>query len=127
MVLPALEGGGYSYELQVDVGPRLGGGRHKVDVLATSPDGKRFLISLKWQQSSGTAEQKVPFEAMCLADAILREPGRYTRAYLVLGGEGWKLREFYTGGGLKDHLVHGHLVEVLTLEAFVARANRQAL
>ena len=127
MVLPALEGGGYSYKLQVDVGPRLGGGRHKVDVLATSPDGKRFLISLKWQQSSGTAEQKVPFEAMCLADAILREPGRYTRAYLVLGGEGWKLREFYTGGGLKDHLVYGHLVEVLTLEAFVARANRQAL
>jgi len=25
-----------------------------------------ILISLKWQQSSGTAEQKVPFEVICL-------------------------------------------------------------
>ena len=39
---------------------------------------------MKWQETSGTAEQKVPFEVMCLADAV-RETGA-TTAYLVLGG-----------------------------------------
>jgi hypothetical protein len=37
--------------------------RHFVDVIAEK-DGKRFLVSLKWQQVSGTAEQKVPFEVI---------------------------------------------------------------
>ena len=69
----------------------LGGGRHIVDVLATKDD-RQFLISLKWQQVGGTAEQKVPFEIMRLVHA--RQAGAYTAAYLVLGGEGWSLREF---------------------------------
>lgn len=42
---------------------------------------------------------------------------------LVLGGEGWKLRQFYTGGGLKSHLVDADMVDIVTLEAFVALAN----
>jgi hypothetical protein len=42
------------------------------------------FVSLKWQQVGGTAEQKVPFEVMCLADAV-----RAGHAYLVLGGDGW--------------------------------------
>ena len=40
----------------------------------------------------GTAEQKVPFEVVCLADAVVT--GAYAKAYLVLEGEGWKLRSF---------------------------------
>jgi len=47
----------------------LGGGRHIIDVLAEK-DGRRFLVSLKWQQSSGTAEQNVPFEVLCLAECL---------------------------------------------------------
>jgi hypothetical protein len=46
---------------------------------------------------------------------------------LVLGGEGWTLRDFYVGGGLQQHLTHSELVEILTLEKFVARANNGAL
>ena len=39
---------------------------------------------------------------------------RLTRrvAYLVLGGEGWTLRSFYTSGGLKKYLVNSDRVEV---------------
>jgi hypothetical protein len=74
---------------------------------------------------SGTAEQKVPFEVICLADTVLS--GQFAKAYLVLGGEGWKLRSFYVGGGLKSHLVHADKVEIITLEAFVARANQGKL
>jgi hypothetical protein len=51
------------------------------------------------------------------------ESGDYAKAYIVLGGEGWTLRDFYIGEGLKKYLPYAEKVEVLTLEAFVARAN----
>ena len=98
-----------------------------VDVVARHSSGQCSLISLKWQQVSGTAEQKVPFEAMCLADAILSGGTKYANTYLVLGGKGWKLREFFIGGGLNEHLRHGPLVTIMSLEDFIARANRGQL
>ena len=65
MVLPSLDQGGYSYKAQQEVGKRLGCGPHFVDVVAEK-NGRQILVSLKWQQVSGTAEQKVPFEVICL-------------------------------------------------------------
>ena len=124
MVLPALKQGGYAYSTQVHLGQRLGLGRHYVDAVAQK-DGQSFLISVKWQQVSGTAEQKVPFEVICLIDAL--RAGSFKRAYVVLGGEGWTLRDFYTAGGLKKYLVDSDNVEVTRLEAFVARANKGIL
>ena len=120
MIVPALDQGGYTYELQVRLGPRLGLGTHVVDAVAHK-DGRHVLISLKWQQVSGTAEQKVPFEVICLLEALAA--GQHDKAYLVLGGEGWSLRTFYTAGGLKPFLVNPDKVDVVTLEGFVARAN----
>lgn len=124
MILPALQRGGYRYERPQVVGRRPGGTRHIVDVVAER-DGCRYLVSLEWQQVAGTAEQKVPFEVICLSEALMT--GHFAKAYLVLGGEGWTLRSFYTGGGLKKHLVHGERVDIVTLEQFVAMANRGAL
>ena len=68
MILPALEKGGYSHSVQVNIGTRVGGGRHMVDTVAAK-DGRKYLSSLKWQQTSGTAEQKVPFEVISLVQA----------------------------------------------------------
>jgi hypothetical protein len=127
MVLPALKRGGYKYESQVHIGERLGGGKHIVDILAEDSTGKKYLISLKWQQVSGTAEQKVPFEAMCLAEAVLSSKGRFQKAYLVLGGPGWRLRDFFVSGGLSKHLRYSDLVNIVTLEDFIAIANKGAL
>ncbi len=121
MVLPALMQAGYTYFTQVNIGQRLGGGRHIVDVLAEK-DAKKVLISMKWQQVGGTAEQKVPFEVISLIDAV--RSGRYAKAYLVLGGEGWSLRDFYTGGGLEDYIGGMDAVDIISLESFVAEANR---
>jgi hypothetical protein len=42
----------------------------------------------------------------------------------VLGRGGWKLHNFYTDGGLEKHLAYADKVDILTLESFVARANR---
>lgn len=120
MVLPALERSGYAYQRQVLAGTRCGGGVHKIDAIATR-DGQRTIVSLKWQQTGGTAEQKVPFEVMCLAEAV--RAGHADRAYLVLGGDGWSLRNYYTSGALSAHLVHAGLVHVVTLEAFIRLAN----
>jgi PD-(D/E)XK nuclease superfamily domain len=127
MVLPAIERGGYEYFRQVDIGERLGGGKHIVDLVAYDEEGKGYLISLKWQQTSGTAEQKVPYEAMCLIQAALCDPDRYERVYLVLGGPAWSLRDFYTSGGLVPFMKYEDLLQIVTLEQFIARANRGEL
>jgi len=124
MILPALERGNYTHETQVIVGKRCGGGKHQADVLARKGTDE-ILVSLKWQQTGGTAEQKVPFEVMCLADAV--RAGRAVRAYIVLGGDGWTLRDYYVSGGLKEHLIHADLVNVVSLEAFVRIANNGEL
>lgn len=120
MVLPALTNGGYTYTKQVNIGKRLGLGSHFVDVIAEK-DGIAIPISMKWQQVSGTAEQKVPFEVICLLEAI--KIGDYVKAYLVLGGEGWSLRDFYTSDGLSGYINYSGKVHILTLESFVGRAN----
>src|SRR5687767_9637676 len=111
MVLPALDQGGYTYKVQVNIGRRLGCGQHFVDVIGEK-HGRRVLISMKWQQVSGTAEQKVPFEVICLLEAL--ESGNYGKGYLVLGGEGWTLRTFYVGDGLKRYLAYADKIEILT-------------
>ncbi len=121
MILPALDRGGYLYRTGVDIGRRLGLGRHIADVVAEAGT-NRYLISLKWQQVSGTAEQKVPFEVICLSEAV--QEGEFNKAYLVLGGDGWKLRDFYTTGGLARYLISADLVHIVTLERFVALANQ---
>lgn len=128
MVIPALRMGGYQTTRNVNIGQRPSGGNHLIDVLAVEPNnGRRILISLKWQQVAGTAEQKIPFEILCLAHALREPNGGYDAAYLVLGGNGWQLRNFYVNGGLDPHMTHSHLVSVRTLEDFIAQANQGRL
>ncbi len=98
-----------------------------MDVLAETKGGEKIPVSLKWQQVSGTAEQKVPFEIMCLADAIRGSQGRFKRAYLVLGGEGWRLREYFLHGNMHEYLRNCDQVEIISLEGFVAKANQGKL
>lgn len=124
MILPALDRGGYTWRVQAETGTRPGGRKHQADVFAMR-DGRRVLVSLKWQQTSGTAEQKVPFEVMCLADAVRSSAA--DAAYLVRGGDGWSLRDYYVSGVLAEHLIHARLVNVVTLEAFVRIANNAQL
>lgn len=126
MILPSLARGGYECSMQVNVGQRLGGGRHMADVVARKGD-EEIIISLKWQQTSGTAEQKVPFEVVCLMAAVEDSVNKVEKAYLVLGGAGWKLRDFYTGGGLQKYINYKDAVRIVTLEEFVAIANNSSL
>ncbi len=121
MVEPALARGGYTVTRQVDVGTTFGGGRHRVDRVA-SLGVTSVLISLKWQQVSGTAEQKVPFEVLRMSRA-LRENTDYQRAYIVLGGNGWSLRDFFVNDLLQTWMTVQEPIRVITMESFIALAN----
>ncbi len=125
MILPSLKQGGYQAEAQKLIGIRLGGSKHRVDVIAQKLDSPAILVSLKWQQESGTAEQKVPFEVICLIDAV-RTSEIYQKAYIVLGGTGWKLRNFYINE-LETYIPHKQFVTIITLEDFIAKANKGRL
>ena len=57
MILPALDQGGYSYQTQVHLGQRLGARKHVVDAVADK-DGRKVLISLKWQQVSALRSRR---------------------------------------------------------------------
>ena len=127
MILPALRLGRYEFETQAVVGVRPSGRQHRVDVLATKQEELSILISLKWQQVSGTAEQKVPYEIISLADIILNNPDKYKTAYLVLGGTNWTLRDYYLSGDLKKHLIYSGLINVISLEDFIVKANSSLL
>ncbi len=126
MVLPSLKEGGYEVNEQVLVGTRLGGRKHWVDAVATKK-GVSILVSMKWQQVGGSAEQKVPFEVICLVEAIKKSGGKYQKAYLVLGGAGWSLRDLYVSGALEPYLKHGGVVEIVSFEQFIAKANKGKL
>ena len=127
MIVPALRSGKYSYQTQVIIGKRPGQGKHKVDAVASRQDGKTILISLKTQQTSGTAEQKVPYEVMSLIKALKEEPGKYGAAYIVLAGEGWKLKSFYVKEGLSSYLKDASMVKIVSLDTFVDLAYHRKL
>lgn len=127
MILPALDKGGYLYSKQVVIGKRLGGRNHRIDILVKDRSGTEIPVSLKWQQTSGTAEQKVPFEILCLAEAVHKNQLKFKKAYLVLGGTGWSLRDYYVTGDIRHYLRNCEPVEIVSLETFVARANQGKL
>lgn len=126
VVKKALEEKGYQVDEQIQVGTRPNGGKHMID-LVVKKGSDSYLISLKWQQTSGTAEQKVPYELICLSEALKQSRGAYKSAYLVLGGEGWTLKTFYLAGGLNRHLSLDQPVEVLNLKTLLQRAEEGKL
>lgn len=126
MVQHALAQGKYKYVRGKTVGTRFGIAAHRIDTYAEDQEGRIHLISLKWQQVSGTAEQKIPFEVISLIDLLLKNESYY-KAHLVLGGDGWKYKDFYVSGGLRPYIHNADRVNIMTLDAFVGAANQGML
>jgi hypothetical protein len=61
-----------------------------------------------------------------LSRGRIRETPNYKRGYVVLGGPGWTLRDYYVEK-IQKHLVETEAVSVLSLEAFIALANEGRL
>ncbi len=118
----------YAVQKQQNAGTKPGGGRHKVDLVGMRPNGTKFLVSLKWQQTAGSAEEKIPFEVIKLLHA-LRENTDYDKAYIVIGGDGFSpgLVEFYLSDEFRSYIRESQKIEILTLNDVITRANRGSL
>ena len=119
----------YAVTKQHIVGTKPGGGRHRVDLVGMRPNGSKFLVSLKWQQTAGSAEEKVPFEVIKLLHALRENPSVYDKAYIVIGGDGFSsgLVEFYLSDEFRSYVRESEKIEILTLNDVITRANRGAL
>lgn len=91
--------------------PSISGGKHLPDRVIETPDSRWLILSKKWQETSGTAEQKVPFEIIKLIDAVLKSNSKFEYAYLIIGGEGWnpKLKQVYLSGLNKPIIFELHV------------------
>jgi len=124
MIASALEFNNYKFKKQVYIGQQLFGNRYKADFVVGDK-----IISLKWQQVPGTAEQKLIYEIATLVKIIDGSGGRFTKAYVVYGGNG------FSPGALNymQHnmhvglLIHGDLVFIESLNDFIARINQHNL
>jgi len=124
MIEPALRFNNYSFVKQVYIGQQLFGNRYKADFVVGDK-----IISLKWQQVPGTAEQKLIYEIATLVKIIDGSGGKFTKAYVVYGGNG------FSPGALNymQHnmhvglLIHGGLVLIESLNDFIARINQHNL
>ena len=127
-MLPALQLAGYQYEKQSCIGRVMGDRPYRADLLVHDRgSGRRIVVSLKWQQVAGTAEQKIPFEVIALLQLL--ESRACDDAYLVLGGTGWtpQLREFYLSGGLCRFMPEANRVKIVGLEEFIKLVNNRQL
>lgn len=125
VIRPVLGAG--AFRAQVAVGTKLTGEPYLADFVVYEASDS-ILISAKWQQTKGTAEEKILWDIANLI-AIVRSSTAYRKAYVVLGGSGFSngMRSFLVRQGHRDVLQDGHLVEVVSLEDFLARANQGRL
>lgn len=116
------------FATQVTVGQQLFGGNYRADAVIRDSSGD-IIVSAKWQQVSGTAEQKIVYDIASLLKIIQESAGRYRKAYVVLGGTGFSdnARNYLLAQSHCDLFTQGHLVEVLSLDSFLARANKESL
>lgn len=88
-----------TYQSQKVIGKKRNGGNHRVDLII---DGD-ILVSLKHQEVSGTAEEKVPFEFMKLQHAV--DDYNYKHALIVLSGDkGWTWKNYYLSQEFKSSM-----------------------
>ncbi|MCL6444969.1 MAG: hypothetical protein K6T83_16205 [Alicyclobacillus sp.] len=58
-----------------------------------------------------------------MADTVRKSNGAYNVAYLVLGGDGWTLRDYYVSGQLEEYMHNIENVFIVKFESFIAKAN----
>ncbi len=125
----ALANNHYDIAKQQSIGTKPDGGRHRVDIVATRPNGTKFLMSLKWQQVGGSAEEKVPYEVIKLLHSLRENKDAYDRAYIVIGGGGWgeALLEFYLSEEFRSYIRESDRIEILKMNEALKRANQATL
>ena len=114
----------YNYEKHIFIGNQLFNNRYKADFVIDNS----IIVSLKWQQVPGTAEQKAIYEIASLIK-IIEESDKYTKAYLVIGGNGFSsnAKEYLFNQRYANILKNGNLVRSISVEDFIAKLNNNDL
>ena len=102
---------GYYVLEQEIVGLRPTGGNHVTDLVVNGT-----IVSLKFQDVAGTAEEKIPYEQMCLEHAC--HVYGYDGAIIVLAGPGWKHADAYRAGVFSTWM-HTPNVRVMNHDEFL--------
>ena len=68
---------------QVYIGNKFRNKKHQVDSLVNG----KLLVSVKWQDTGGTAEEKVGYEMYVLNKSL------FEKAFIICGGVGWTVFE----------------------------------
>ncbi len=73
------------------------GRKHLPDKLIQTQTEEIIVLSKKWQESRGTAEEKVIYEIFKLLDLLNNQEYKIKSCYIILGGMGWskQLKEYY--------------------------------
>lgn len=93
---------------------------YKVEFVLQRLSGERVPVKLVYQDSSGSAEQKMPYHMLAMGQGV-REAHDIQHGYIVLGGDGWTRKDALIAGRFHPFLVGTEGVRIETLEGFVAR------
>ncbi len=139
VIKAALISNGYGVCEQIVIGKSLFGGNYKADFVVSDPlpgtnkcimsNPGKIIISCKWQQVPGTAEQKLLYEIASLIKIIKESNGAYSKAYVALGGPGFSAhtKKYLLSQRHREILKDGELVEVLYIDDMIAKINSHRL
>lgn len=101
------------FKSQFTLGMKRNGKRHRVNFVI-----ENTLVSTKYQQVGGTAEEKIPFEFMKLQHAV-NDYG-YDNAIIVIHGDtGWTWKEYFLSTEFKSQMKQLYPdVSIMTHEEF---------
>ena len=92
-----------NYQLRLEAGKADGRPCRYDAMVFDRKTSTRILISCKAQHSSGSTEEKVPFELLHLSHSLQSEVAE--RAYLVLFGNGFsRVKDFYLSKQFKEYM-----------------------
>ena len=108
-----LWGEGYLVQRQVPVQTGADFGRKVFDILLHPRAREPVLVSCKWQDVGGTADQKVPYEILV---CIAARKATGWRVFIVIGGDGWHIgdKALYTSDRIAKYMPSAGEVRVLT-------------
>ena len=130
-----LKGKGYSIESQVPTLEHFG--KKRLDILATKKISRTWIskllrnkesfkipIEIKYQEVQGTAEEKIPFDAISLINYVNHHKDCKI-GYIVLGGNGFssKIDEFINGT-LKPFIKGLNKIQILREEQFLKEIDK---
>lgn len=118
----ALPSGVWIVRRSVTLSPAPRGGNIQADVLATNSEtGFRLGIFPRWQQASGTAEEKILFQVLKVQMAVSVKPDCLHAAAFVLEGAGWTWRDYFLSGRWKQYVRLHVPTDCLSFSAFIER------